>query len=74
MRTNTETLARALEILAVQFQDIDDGIPSAALREAAERLRQQHSALQNTVPALSAGCACPETASSALQRVQEALQ
>ena len=41
MTTDTETLAKALDILAHDIQS-DDGVANAAIREAAERLREQH--------------------------------
>jgi hypothetical protein len=39
MKTNTQTLARAMDILARDIQS-QDGIANAAIREAAERLRE----------------------------------
>ncbi len=39
MRTNTETLAQALDILARDIES-PDGVANAAIREAAERLRE----------------------------------
>lgn len=40
MRTSTQTLAAALDILAHDIQS-DDGVANAAIAEAAARLREQ---------------------------------
>jgi len=42
MRTDTATLANALDVLAreIEFGEYGDGIPNAAIAEAAQRLRE----------------------------------
>lgn len=44
-RTDTATLAAAMDILARGIQS-PDGVANAAIREAAERLREQDAELQ----------------------------
>ena len=46
MRSETKTLAAALRVLAVEIQS-EDGIASAAIFEAAERLEQLEKALRD---------------------------
>lgn len=44
MKTDTETLIKAVRILAVEIQS-EDGVANAALREAADRMQEMFNLL-----------------------------
>lgn len=68
MRSSTETIARALRVLAATINAPDD-VPRLALQEAADRLEELEEALYKALPFAEDAEASPEFKPGAVKKI-----